>query len=116
MKNYNLNYKFAENNIAYEARVTGKIFAIANEEISFCRVAEKIEQMLKFIRNLFKGKKQQCNIHDVSVLVAVEKNTCKTCRFSKGGRYGLCWVGTYYAEQGKIRLCVEGELWEATEH
>lgn len=45
-----------------------------------------------------------------------EKRTCKTCRFGTGGKYELCWVGTYYAEQGKDRVCVEGELWEPTEH
>jgi hypothetical protein len=71
--------------------------------------------MKKLWKWLFRTRKQQCNIHDVSVAVAVEKNTCKTCRFSKGGKYGLCWVGTYYAEQGKSRFCVEGELWEAIE-
>ena len=71
--------------------------------------------MKKLIKWLFGTRKHQCNIHDVSVSVAVEKHTCKTCRFGTGGKYGLCWVGTHYAEQGKSRFCVEGELWEANE-
>lgn len=54
-------------------------------------------------------------LDNISVSVAVEKHTCKTCRFAIGGKYGNCWVGTYYAEQGKDRFCYEGELWEATE-
>ena len=36
--------------------------------------------MLKFIRNLFKGKKQQCNIHDVSNSV---------CEHWKGSSRGI---------------------------
>jgi len=72
--------------------------------------------MIKFVKNLFKSRKQQCNIHDVSVsVVDADKGKCITCRFGQGGKYGLCWVGTYYAEQGKSRFCIEGELWEATE-
>ena len=68
--------------------------------------------MLKLWEWLFGKLKQQCNIHDVSVSVAVEKHTCKTCRFAIGGKYSNCWVGTYYAEKGKDRFCYEGELWE----
>jgi len=75
-----------------------------------------MNKMKKLWKWLFKTQKQQCNIHDVSVSVAdADKGKCTTCRFGKGGKYDLCWVGTYYAEQGKSRFCIEGELWEATE-
>lgn len=49
----------------------------------------------------------------VSVSVASsDVGKCTKCKFNINDR---CTVGTYYAEQGKSRFCIEGELWEATE-
>ena len=53
------------------------------------------------------------NIPAVSVSVASsDVGKCTKCKFNINDR---CTVGTYYAEQGKSRFCIEGELWEATE-
>ena len=49
--------------------------------------------MLKFLDRLFEKLKQH-NLHETGVS-AVEKHTCKNCRFAVGGKYGNCWVGTY---------------------
>ena len=49
----------------------------------------------------------------VSVSVAnADFGKCTKCRFNVNDH---CTVGTYYAEQGKIRFCIKGELWEETE-
>lgn len=49
----------------------------------------------------------------VSVSVASsDVGKCTKCNFNINDR---CTVGTFYAEQGKSRFCIEGELWEATE-
>ena len=40
MRTYSATYKFEENEISYEAKVTGTIFDKANEEISFNHVSD----------------------------------------------------------------------------
>lgn len=37
---------------------------------------------------------------------------CSTCHFNCGEN---CDVGTFYAEQGKTGLCIQGELWKKKE-
>ena len=79
--------------------------------LTHMKLKMKKKQMKKFIRNLFKGKKQQCNIPDVNVSVAA---TCSTCRFVDRER-DMCTVGSYWAEKGQNKVCYSGELWEAIE-
>ena len=67
--------------------------------------------MIKFLKNLFKGRKQQCNMPDVSVSVA---ESCSNCRFADRDK-DMCTAGTYWAEKGFNKICYGGELWEATE-
>lgn len=50
--------------------------------------------MLKFIRNLFKGKKQRRNLPDISVSVT---GTCSTCRFADRD-IDMCTAGSSYFE------------------
>lgn len=69
--------------------------------------------MKRLIKWLFGTRKQQLDIPVVSVSVASsDVGKCTKCKFNINDR---CTVGTYYAEQGKSRFCIEGELWEATE-
>ena len=64
-------------------------------------------------QNFKNAVKQALNIPVVSVSVASSDVVkCTKCKFNINDR---CTVGTYYAEQGKSRFCIEGELWEATE-
>ena len=49
----------------------------------------------------------------VSVSVASsDVGKCTKCKFNIDNH---CRVGTYYAEKGLSKFCMEGELWEATE-
>ena len=70
-----------------------------------------MNKMKKFWKWLFGTRKQQCNIHDVSVSVA---GSCSTCRFADRDK-DVCTAGTYWAEKGFNKICYGGELWEATE-
>ena len=68
--------------------------------------------MKNLVRNLFKSRKQQCNIPDVSVSAASsEVGKCTTCRFNDKN-CGRCVAGTYWAEKGLNRICYEGELYD----
>jgi hypothetical protein len=67
------------------------------------------DKVRKKIKKFFKKSARQQLKKEI---ISAESNTCKTCRFSKDGKYNNCWVGTYYAEKGENKFCVEGELWE----
>lgn len=68
---------------------------------------------MEILQNFKNAVKQALNIPVVSVSVASsDVGKCTKCKFNINDR---CTVGTYYAEQGKSRFCIEGELWEATE-
>ena len=68
---------------------------------------------MKILQNFKNAVKQALNIPVVSVSVASsDVGKCTKCKFNINDR---CTIGTYYAEQGKSRFCIEGELWEATE-
>ena len=73
-----------------------------------CCMGEEEKQMI--IHNC---KLKILDIQRVSVSVASsDVGKCTKCKFNINDR---CTVGTYYAEQGKSRFCIEGELWEANE-
>ena len=51
--------------------------------------------MLKFIKNLFKGKKQQCDIPDVSKSVCLLNRKFHECEVHRCSTYGCLNCGQY---------------------
>jgi hypothetical protein len=56
---------------------------------------KKIETMIKFIKNLFKGKKQQCDIPDVSKSVCLLNRKFHECEVHRCSTYGCLNCGQY---------------------
>jgi hypothetical protein len=67
---------------------------------------------MKILQKLKNAVKQALNIPVVSVSdVSSDVGKCTKCKFNIDDH---CMVGTHYAEKGLSKICIGGELWEAT--